>query len=118
MGAHGRRLQDGFNAMAKEAGFRDRLTCVGRPTWSLLRFLDADGKDDLLARCLFQQEAVKRGVLLLSTHNLTTAHDTASTDETLEVYATVFKTLAEWLRDANPGRFLEGEMIRPVFKVR
>jgi len=38
--------------------------------------------------------------------------------ETLEAYADVMKTLAGWLADSNPARFLEGEMSKPVFQVR
>ena len=31
MEANGRRLQEGFNALAKEAGLSDRFQCVGFP---------------------------------------------------------------------------------------
>ncbi len=118
MAANGRRLQDGFNALAKLAGLSERLECVGRPTWSLLKFRDSSGKESLLERSLFQQEAVKRGILLLVTHNMTAAHDALSTQQTLEVYAGVFKTLEAWLSDSDPSRFLEGPMIQPLFRVR
>jgi hypothetical protein len=39
-------------------------------------------------------------------------------DQTLTAYAAVFKTLALWLADSQPTRFLEGPMIQPVFRVR
>lgn len=116
--ANGRRLQEGFNALAQEAGLAQRFQCVGHPSWSLLKFRDAGGADSFLERSLFQQEAVKRGILLLVTHNLTAAHGSGDIERTLEVYAAIFKTLAHWLNDANPARFLEGPMIQPVFRVR
>jgi glutamate-1-semialdehyde 2,1-aminomutase/spore coat polysaccharide biosynthesis protein SpsF len=118
MEAYGRTLQEGFNALARLAGLESRLQCVGWPQWSLLRFKDAEGKDSLLVRSLYQQEVVKRGVLQLVTHNMTAAHDAAATDQTLEVYAAVMKTLAGWHSDPDPARFLEGPMIQPVFRVR
>ena len=118
MAANGRRLQDGFNALAKLAGLFPRFQCIGYPVWSLLKFRDAEGKDSLLERSLFQQEVVKRGILQLVTHNMTAAHDDASTERTLEIYAAVLKTLAGWLADREPARFLEGPMIQPVFRVR
>jgi glutamate-1-semialdehyde 2,1-aminomutase/spore coat polysaccharide biosynthesis protein SpsF len=114
----GRVLQDGFNALAKAAGLAERLACLGYPSWSLLKFHDAAGKDCLLTRSLFAQEVVKRGVLQLVTHNLTAAHDDAAVEHTLEAYAGVIKTLAEWLSDAAPERHLQGPMIQPVFRVR
>jgi glutamate-1-semialdehyde 2,1-aminomutase/spore coat polysaccharide biosynthesis protein SpsF len=116
--ANGRILQDGVTVMAKEAGLADRLKCVGRPSWSLLKFLEADSTDSPLLKNLFQQEVVKRGVLLLSTHNMTAAHDSAAIQQTLEVYAEAIKTVGDLLQDPTPSRFLEGAMSQPVFRVR
>jgi len=115
---NGRVLQDGFNALAKLAALADRLSCVGHPSWSLVRFRDADGKDSLLLRSLFSQELVKRGILALVTHNMTAAHDHTAVQQTLEAYAATMKTVAGWLQDPHPERFLEGEMIQSVFRVR
>lgn len=115
---NGRVLQQGLNAMAKAAGIQDRIKCIGYPFWSLIRFTDTDGKDSFLVRSLFSQECVKRGVLSLVTHNMTAAHDTVSIEETLRVYASVCQTLSGWLSDPHPERFLEGEIIQPVFRVR
>jgi len=116
--SNGRTLQDGLNAMAREARLGARIKAIGRPQWSLLKFLDEKGADSPLLKNLFQQEAVKRGVLLLATHNMTAAHDTHAIHQTLETYAEVLKTLAEWLGDSDPARFLEGPMTQPVFRVR
>ena len=118
MDANGRLLQEGLNTLAKEAGLEDRLKCIGYPFWSLIKFLDAGGKDSLLLRSLFTQECAKRGVLLLATHNMTAAHDPLAVEQTLKVYAEVCKTVAKWLGDPRPEQYLEGEMIQPVFKVR
>jgi glutamate-1-semialdehyde 2,1-aminomutase/spore coat polysaccharide biosynthesis protein SpsF len=118
MGANGRVLQEGLNTLAKEAGLQDRIKCIGYPFWSLIKFLDADGKDSFLVRSLFTQECVKRGVLLLATHNMTAAHDPLAIEQTLRVYAEVCRTIGEWLSDLHPEAHLEGEMIQPVFKVR
>jgi glutamate-1-semialdehyde 2,1-aminomutase/spore coat polysaccharide biosynthesis protein SpsF len=118
MDANGRVLQEGLNALAKEAGLHERIKCIGYPTWSLIKFLDADGKDSLLLRSLFTQECVKRGVLLLATHNMTAAHDPLAIEHTLRVYAEVCKTVSKWMQEPNPQEHLEGEMIQPVFRVR
>jgi glutamate-1-semialdehyde aminotransferase/spore coat polysaccharide biosynthesis protein SpsF (cytidylyltransferase family) len=118
MDACGRRLEDGIHALAKAAGFEGRIYCSGRPTWSLMKFMNADGTDSAVLKNLFQQEAVKRGILFLATHNLTAAHNAESIHQTLEAYAEVFKTLSDWWQDPKPAHFLEGEMSQPVFKVR
>jgi len=116
--ANGRVLQEGLNILAKEAGLQDRIQCIGYPWWSLIKFLDEEGKDSFLLRSLFNQECVKRGVLLLATHNMTAAHDPLAVEQTLKVYAGVCKTISEWLSDSHPEQYLEGDMIQPVFKVR
>ena len=118
MDANGRILQEGLNTLAKEAGLQDRIQCIGYPVWSLIRFFDTESKDSLLVRSLFAQECVKRGVLLLATHNMTTAHDPLAIEHTLRVYADVCKTLAKWLSEKHPEQYLEGAAIQPVFKVR
>jgi len=118
MDANGRLLQEGLNAMAKQAGLQDRIQCIGYPFWSLIRFLDAEGKDSFLVRSLFTQECSKRGVLLLATHNMTAAHDPLAIEQTLRVYAEVCKTVGQWLSEARPEEHLEGEMSQPVFRVR
>ena len=116
--ANGRTLADGLKCLAKEAGLAGRIDVVGRPQWSLLKFRDPDGTDSVVLKNLFQQEAVKRGILLLATHNVTAAHDATAIETTLQAYAEVVKTLAGWLSESDPARFLEGAMAQPVFKVR
>jgi glutamate-1-semialdehyde 2,1-aminomutase/spore coat polysaccharide biosynthesis protein SpsF len=118
MEANGRVLQEGLNALAKASGLQDRIQCIGYAFWSLIKFMDAEGKDSFLLRSLFAQESVKRGVLLLATHNMTAAHDPLAVEQTLRVYGEVCKTVAKWAGEAHPEEHLEGEMIQPVFKVR
>ncbi|MBI3475467.1 MAG: aminotransferase class III-fold pyridoxal phosphate-dependent enzyme [Acidobacteria bacterium] len=114
----GRTLAEGLKTLAKEAGLTGRIDLVGRPQWSLLKFRNADGSDSAVLKNLFQQEVVKRGILLLATHNVTAAHDAGAIEATLASYAEVVKTLAGWLNESDPTQFLEGAMAQPVFKVR
>jgi glutamate-1-semialdehyde aminotransferase/spore coat polysaccharide biosynthesis protein SpsF (cytidylyltransferase family)/predicted dehydrogenase len=118
MEKNGRILQEGLNALSEEAGLQNRIKCVGYPFWSLIKFLDAEGKDSLLSRSLFSQECAKRGVLLLATHNMTAAHEPLDVEQTLKVYSEVFKTMKNWLSDPRPEIHLEGQIIQPVFRVR
>jgi glutamate-1-semialdehyde aminotransferase/spore coat polysaccharide biosynthesis protein SpsF (cytidylyltransferase family) len=118
MESNGRTLQDGLSVLAQEAGLTGQVATIGRPQWSLMKFRNADGSDSALLKNLFQQEAVKRGVLLLATHNLSAAHDHHAIQQTLEAYADVLKTLGAWWNDPDPAVHLEGQMAQPVFRVR
>jgi glutamate-1-semialdehyde 2,1-aminomutase/spore coat polysaccharide biosynthesis protein SpsF len=115
---HGRMLKDGINTFAQRLGLEKHFSCEGYPNWTLIRYKDAAGQDSLLVKSLFQQEALKRGLLLLATHNLSGAHQRSDIETTLETYAVVFKVMAEYLSETNPAKHLEGTMIEPVFKVR
>ena len=116
--ANGITLQDGVNVMAKDAGLERQIKCVGWPFWTLIQFTDADGGESSILKDLFQQEVMKRGILMHTTHNLSAAHDNHDIQETLETYAEVMKTLAGWVADPNPARFLEGTPTKPIFRVR
>ena len=115
--ANGQRLQE-FNSLSNFAGLSDVFSCVGIPTWSLVKIQSRTKGDGLLERSLYQQEMVKRGILALLTHNLTATHTELDIEKTLHVQASVLKTLGVWLQDEKPERFLEGPKIEAVFKVR
>jgi len=116
--ANGITLQDGLNVMAKESGMQDRIRCTGWPAWTLIHFSEPDGSESSLLKDLFQQEAMKRGILIHTTHNLSAAHDHRDIQETLQAYAEIIKTLADWISEPEPARFLEGIPTRPIFRVR
>ncbi len=118
MRAMGRKIKDGFSVLSRLSGVDDCLELVGDDTWSLIKFKSRFGGDGLLERSLLQQEMVKRGILMLVTHNMTAAHRDSDVEKTLESYAEVLKLLGQWLADPRPEKFLQGKKIEPVFKVR
>ena len=116
--SNGKKLQDGLNVMSREAGLQDCIQCIGHPSWSLISFSDIAGCESALIRTLFIQELNKRGVLSLGAHNMSTSHDHVHVEQTLHTYANVLKTISGWLNETQPESFLEGPIIRPVFRAR
>jgi len=102
----GRRLQEGFNSLARMAGFAGRLACAGELHRPVIECQSLDGNPDpaLLAR--FQIEAARRGIRVRDVHHLTDAHDVAAIERTLQAYAGVFKTLGELSGRARGGTFV------------
>jgi glutamate-1-semialdehyde aminotransferase len=82
----------------------------------VLRFLDG-GRDWLLGKSLFQQEALRRGVLFTGGHNLCYAHSEADVDRTLAVYDEAMAILARAIADRAVAARLEGKPVQPVFRV-
>jgi glutamate-1-semialdehyde aminotransferase len=115
---NGARLQERVNQLAADHGLGQRVVCDGYPIWSHLSFRDEAGQESMLLRSLFQQEATKRGVLILVTHNLGASHEDVDFDLTLSAYDQAMDLLVQAIDDGRPERFLAGPAIRPVFRVR
>jgi len=114
----GQRLQAGIRRLANLHGLSERIHVAGHPGWFVLRFKDSEGNPDHLLRSVFQQEMVKRGVLLLTTHNMTTAHDDKAVTKTLQAYEGTFQRLKEWIGKKELRKRLQGPEIRPIMTIR
>ncbi|HEX2188382.1 MAG TPA: aminotransferase class III-fold pyridoxal phosphate-dependent enzyme [Longimicrobiaceae bacterium] len=119
MHAAGRKLADGAHALAAEAGLGDRFRTHGHPAWTLLRFLDAGGADDPVLKTLWSQEVVRRGVLVLATHNVCAALDYAAVEHVLRAYAEAFRFVGRLAAEgADLAAYLDGPVPSPAFRAR
>jgi len=64
---------------------------------------------------LFQQEALKRGVIYLGLHNLCLGHTQADIDQILQAYEHAFQVVKKAIQEGNAAKHLEGQKIRPIF---
>jgi glutamate-1-semialdehyde-2,1-aminomutase len=112
----GQRLKDESNAIIRAAGLQDRASCVGYPQWTILSLKDEQGRPSTLLRSLFQQEALRRGILTHGAHLVSFAHSDATVDETLAVYSEVFPILAAAIANGDVESRLVGTPIQPVFR--
>jgi glutamate-1-semialdehyde-2,1-aminomutase len=111
-------LKDATNQLLNKSGIASQTACIGLPPWTTLRFSDATGKSSNLLRSLFQQEALKRGLLTHGNHMLSFSHDDGIVDQTLNVYEAVFAILAQAIEHGDAAQRLEGPpletIIRPI----
>ena len=112
----GEKLQDGFNVLAGCFDFGERIQCVGLPPRTVINFVDGEGRDSLLLKSLFQQEVIKRGVLSAGYHNLCYSHSDQDVDHTLHAYRSALEVMATAIDAGEPGRYLDGEPVQPVFR--
>jgi glutamate-1-semialdehyde 2,1-aminomutase len=110
----GRRLIDGYNALATELGM-DYTKCIGMGARSMVTFAPAAG-NPLEVKSLVQQELLKRGVLWQGMHALSYSHADADIDYALAAYAEVLPLLKKAVAEGNPARHLRGEPVQPVFR--
>jgi glutamate-1-semialdehyde-2,1-aminomutase len=114
----GTRLKDATNHLTNKLGIAAQIACIGLPPWTGLHFSDAVGKGSMLLRSLFQQEALKRGLLTHGNHMLSFSHDDTIIDQTLVHYEAIFGVLAQAIKNGDVARRLEGPpmetIIRPI----
>jgi hypothetical protein len=70
------------------------------------------------AKTLLLQEMLRRGVLVLNTHDVTTAFSDADIDLVVAVYRDALTEVCDGLASGDLGDRLECEPIRPLFRVR
>ena len=117
LAAIGADLRDRVEAARPESS-RDFLSFSGHPTWVFQQWAIEDPETLARAKTLFLQEMLRRGVLVLNTHEVTTAHTDADAETVAQAYAQSLTIVAEGLDRGDLLDRLECEPIRPLFRVR
>ncbi|MBZ0109640.1 MAG: aminotransferase class III-fold pyridoxal phosphate-dependent enzyme [Candidatus Scalindua rubra] len=112
----GRKLKDGFNALAVKHGLNTVTECIGFPPRTVITFKDRHGQESLELKTLFQQEAIKRGVLFSGAQNMCYSHTDTDIERTLEVYNESLEILARVIKGGDVESCLDGEIVQPVFR--
>ena len=90
----------------------------GNPTWTFLNWtLSSDALQNKV-KTYFLQEMFKRGILVLSTNNVTTTLSQKDISKILTAYAEVFEAISQALERESLDALLECQPIVPLFKVR
>jgi glutamate-1-semialdehyde aminotransferase len=111
----GRRLKDGYNALASKLGLSGVTACVGFDCRTMVTF-DGSAGDPLELKSLVQQELLRRGILWQGFHNLSFSHTDGDVDRALEAYDDTLRVLAGGLEQGNVARRLLGAPVEPVFR--
>lgn len=109
----GRRLQDGYNRLAADMGMIEHTECIGLAPRTVVDFKD---KNSLSMKSLFQQEAIKRGILFSGAHCICYSHTVEDIETTLGTYQEALEVLAKAIRGNSVNDLLEGEAVEPVFR--
>jgi len=114
LAAQGKKLKDGYNAIAKELGL-EYTACAGFDCRSIVTF-DAKAGSPLEMKSLVQQEMIKRGVLWGGFHNMCFAHTDDEIAHTLAAYRETLAILKRAVTEGNVRGALRGEPVAPVFR--
>jgi glutamate-1-semialdehyde 2,1-aminomutase len=94
------------------------LTLTGHPSWKFLNWQPTElySIDEL--KTYFMQQAFQRGLLVLSTHNVTTSFTTSILRRTADIYGDVLTDLSRVIRGSSLRQELLVEPLTPLFRVR
>lgn len=110
----GRRLRDGYNALAAEVGLAGRTGCIGLHPRTVVTFKHADGSESLPMKSLYQQEIVKLGILTAGGFNICWSHSDEDIDRTLDASRASLAILAAAVAVGDVEARLEGSPLEPV----
>ena len=116
MERQGRKLADGVNAVAAEAGIGDALSVLGRPSCQIFRTADATGAPSQAMRTLFLQEILRRGVLGQS-YVISAAHTDADVEQTIEAARGATVAYRKALETGRPEDLFEGRPVAPAHRL-
>ena len=110
----GRRLMDDLNEAAHDAGVGDDFRVFGYPCRPEYQCFDRSGISSVAMRTLFNQEMIKRGVLIRDIVP-SYAHREEHVAQTIKAAREVF---AIYVRALNEGweHFLDGPPTKPIFR--
>jgi len=114
----GSELSSAVRSIIELHNLENVITLSGHDSWTFLNWSNSSEFSSDEIKTLFVQEMYKRGVLVLSTHNVTLAHKSKQRSKLISVYSDVAGLLSSAITSGNLRRFLEVEPVKPLFKVR
>lgn len=96
----------------------DVVSLAGHDSWKFINWDIADPELLAQAKTLFLQEMLRSGVLVLNTHDVTTAFTDADLEVIVNAYVHSMTRVREGLAAGSMLELLECEPIRPLFRVR
>ena len=116
--AQGEKLMAGYDDLAAEFGIADRTSTTGFGPRFKVTFADGSGESNHLAKSLFMQECMKRGVLFTDGHLPSYSHTDEDVETTLGVYREAMEVLAEAERRGDFEDRLEGAPVGATLRER
>ena len=114
----GLKIMEGVNEIVTDNGLNEIFSFSGHPSWSFINISRANINDTMLLKTLFLQEMFKRGILILSTHNISYAHSSSDVTKLLTAYSETMFLIKNSIKKNNVRDSLECEPLKLLFKLR
>ena len=115
---YGEELSRDLQKVIDQADMSGLLEIKGHPTWKFLEWKDGSEFTAPELKTYFMQEMFRRGILILSTHNVTLAHNKKVRGVVISKYERVLTLMKKAISEGNLKDKLEVMPLKPLFKVR
>jgi glutamate-1-semialdehyde 2,1-aminomutase len=115
---NGNYLNHSIESAINNSGMEEFLKLTGHPTWTFVNWNQQTSYPPEVLKTFFLQEALKRGLLVLSTHNISLAHKKRTADKISNIYFEVLKSMKELIESGQLREKLEVDPIIPLFRIR
>jgi glutamate-1-semialdehyde 2,1-aminomutase len=114
----GGQLADKVAIAASQNGLENVVALSGHPSWKFLNWtaIDTYTIDEL--KTYFMQQAFQKGLLVLSTHNITTAFNERIINKTSIIYSEVFAEMNDAIKNESLTQKLKVKPLKPLFRIR
>ena len=115
---YGEELYQDLQKVIDQADMSGLLEIKGHPTWKFLEWKDGSEFTAPELKTFFMQEMFRSGILILSTHNVTLAHNKKIRGVIISKYERVLTLMKKAINSGNLKDKLEVVPLKPLFKVR
>ena len=114
----GTMIMEGVRELVTDNGLDEIFSFSGHPSWCFINISRETINDVMLLKTLFLQEMFKRGILILSTHNISYAHSRSDVTQLLAAYSETMGVIKDRVNNNCVRDALECEPLKLLFKVR
>lgn len=112
----GRQLIEGYSSLIREKSIEKYTKIIGYPHWPELLFYDHQENPSLLVQSLFQQEVVRRGILMRPGMMISASHTEDEVRATLQAFDQAWDVVKEAIEVNDVESKLEGKVVEPVIR--
>lgn len=114
----GEELASQTESAIAEKNLSEILTLTGHPSWKFLNWHPTEKYSIDELKTYFMQQAFQKGLLVLSTHNVTTSFTSTTLRRTVDIYSDVLTDLSRVVHEGSLRQELLVEPLKPLFRVR
>jgi len=114
----GTEIATGVEEIISAYNLEQVLKLTGHPTWKFLNWQGVNKFEAKIIKSFFMQEMLKKGVLILSSHNVSLSFKKKHINKLLHAYDEVLGNISKSISDETIGKLLRTKPLEPLFKIR